>query len=145
MVSILAKKLLSEITNPLNAGFRSDLEAMLKKCDDGLKLLLKNEFLVVSSLLDPRFTIQMEALLNNQFRDYLPAIVKLIKSFKNEEMLDEQLESTMSPDHISDDHQQYDFWKEFGHQSILSSQLTSKREFEDQLEVSLILKNHNAL
>jgi hypothetical protein len=137
-MSILANKLSSEVSNPLNSVFDKELTAMSKNCNNRLKKLVENEFLVLSSLLDPRFTICMEALLKKQFRDYIGALTKLFKKYQGngQEEVDTGVDVIES---VSDSNtQEDDFFGLFGQPEVSSSRAPLKHEFEDQVEVGLL-------
>jgi hypothetical protein len=139
IVSILLTKLSSEVKNPVNSVFRDDIGKMLEDGRKRLNVLLENEFLVISSLLDPRYTIKMEQILNKQFRDYVDDIMKLLKSFQEEEL---QLED-IDENHIgptacdSENLQENDFWNVSG-QSTSNSQMVQKQGVENKIEVKIL-------
>jgi len=139
MISVLLNNLSNEFENPLNTAFRVEVEAMMKDCRKRLDKLLDNEFLVISSLLDPRFTVQTEALLGKQFRDYFGSFANLIKSLQTQDLLDEQVVVDDNPqlNSMGNSHQP-DFWEMFGQQEASNGQSTIQREFDDQLEVNLL-------
>jgi len=138
IVSILLKKLSSEVENIVNAAFHSDLEKMLDDCRKRLDVLLANQFLVISSLLDPRYLIQREQILAKQFREYFGDILTLIKSFKEEESSNDELsQTTINSTAVSHKNVLEDaFW---GPQqpNTFNSQVIQSRGIENQIEVIL--------
>jgi hypothetical protein len=137
-MSILANKLSSEVSNPLNAVFEKELTAMSKDCSARLKKLVENEFLVLSSLLDPRFTACMEILLKKQFRDYIGALIKLFKKYQGTDQNEIDAGIDVLESASDSNTQEDDFFGLFGQQEVSSSQAALKREFEDQAEVGLL-------
>jgi hypothetical protein len=143
MFSVLASNLTAQSNNPMNAMFEDGLKEMLKECRSRLQLLLGNEFLVLSSLLDPCFTIQTEALMGKQFRDYFAKFAALIKSYQNDGLVAEPSQADTDATELNDDNlQSFNFWESYSQQTSYSSQSTSQRAFEDQLEVTLQYFTH---
>lgn len=139
MIFVLISGLEVAINNQLNACFRDQLDCMLKECRSEFNELLKNDYLVMASLLDPRYTVQVEKLTGKSFKDYQRQFTDIINSFR---------EQDYSPDsaHTSDNeateanstNDETSFWDLFDESSSVDNGLpSSQRAFEDQLEVSV--------
>jgi hypothetical protein len=136
----LTEYLAAEINNHLNAIFRGDLDAMLRDCRARLQVLMQNDFLVMSSLLDPRYVLQIEALTSKSLQDYRQNFMEMLDVFRaqdyeinNDPASAEDLSS--SSDAISG--QTFDFWKLLKTAGSSNDVLPSPtRELENQVEVN---------
>jgi len=135
----LLKKVSIDIEVPLNAAFRSDLEQMSSNCRKRLETLLANEFLVMTSLLDPRYTTEIESLMNKQFREYFETFANFYKDLQQVETPNDlyvkEEDSINVQDYDDNASQNYDFWNLLGEQELSSSQNVPVRTINDQLEV----------
>jgi len=138
VVSILVDVIASEVKNRMNAAFHDELETMLLDCRKRLQTLVENEFLVMSSLLDPRYTSKVESLLNKQFRQYFAKFSNLAKSFQEEEIsvddMSQREDQTITQVNGDQEEAAANFWNVFGNQSFPDNQQSSQREIEDQFE-----------
>jgi len=110
IISILVNGLSLEVDKQANEAFRADLDEMLTKCRALLRVSLNNNFLKVSSMLDPRYTVQMESLLGQKFKSLLPTFIELVNRFRKQDYLPDEHSLINEDVNVSEvETQQYDF------------------------------------
>lgn len=67
----------AELEKPTHAAFREELKLLVEDLTKRFDAYLKIDFLIVSSLLDPRYTKQIEHLFGKTFNDFIPKILEL--------------------------------------------------------------------
>lgn len=88
---------------------------MIDDLDSRLKVYLENRFLIIASLLDPRFTKQMEIILKKSFAEMIPMILDFAQEKNGSNDGAEELNSTVNNEmdsKISTGLNDYSFWSE---------------------------------
>lgn len=137
MLSVLLAKLKSEIDDPLNASFVKGLTAMMEKCQEKLTKLLENDFIVMASLLDPRYTAKVESIIGKTFKDYIGMFIEKINSYRVIEEVQNETGEEIDVARADSNLPQYDFWGMLDQPGSESQQNSPQRDFDNQLEVSI--------
>lgn len=109
------KNLKFEESSPANAAFKDEMNEMIDDLDSRLKVYLENRFLIIASLLDPRFTKQMEIILKKSFAEMIPMILDFAQEKNGSNDGAEELNSTVNNEmdsKISTGLNDYSFWSE---------------------------------
>lgn len=138
-MSILVSGLLSELNKPSNLIFKNELEQMHNICQQRLKLYLDNDFLLLSSLLDPRYTTEVEAISNKQFNTQFSSFIKLANKFREHDLTFD--ETGLSSERVGEtsEEQIHTFWGTFGQQNLSDTQNSSTKEYNNCLEVTILI------
>lgn len=136
MLAVLINKLSIEIIEPLNASFFSELKKMQETCKQKLTALLKNDFLVMATYLDPRYTVQIERIVSKRFHECIDTFIEAIKDYRKEEQLQNQIDTEVNVIEAFVEPSKYDFWDFFDPSEPNSEIVSSQQELKHQLEVS---------
>lgn len=127
MFHTLKENLMIESRKPTNSILRNELLFLIQQF--GKQFSYKeNDFLIIASLLDPRYTFQIEDIFGLKFKDFIPKVLEFAQD-KNEEIdqslaaNNEKLENSFS-ESLSDTFGHI-FWKR---RIEKSSQLAKKTE-----------------
>lgn len=126
-----------ELIKNENASFVEDLKVMAEDCKNRFDKLLGNKFLIIASLLDPRYTIQMEKLLGKRFMDFQDDFVTFIKRFCEQQLSNEQGDSLGFAEESSQNAETFNFWDWSDTNELNDFQPAFSNDFENQIEVNL--------
>lgn len=138
MFQMLKKKLEDESAKPINAAFRDELLAVIQDLDKRFKTYKQNDFLILASLLDPRYVKHVEHLFDKKFKDFIPDIVDFARKYRDEdfESIAEQSEVT-DISKASYSVEGFQFWDEEMPQTLEATEQVGN--WEKELEVTNFL------
>lgn len=119
-----------EKTKHANAAFVGELDSLICDLNTRFDVYLKNDFLVLAALLDPRYTFQVEQFIGNSLSSFVPKFVKVAEKLsktENKESANEtetQILTTLNANSI---------WGNFP--SVPTNATTVKDTFKYDLEV----------
>lgn len=115
---------------------------MQADCQARLQTYLDNDFLVISSLLDPRYTVQTEELVDSKFKHYVEDMVTVFSKFRGGGPTSNENAAELEPNapsNLSGTKMSNDFWARFSQPSPsnnkTSSKSSSQKVFKESLEV----------
>jgi len=134
----LKTKLLSEKDKQSNAAFKDELTELVTGFNDRFGAYLNDDFLLLATLLDPRYTLHTAFFLQTPFHEFVPKIIEFAEKLTPDE---EESQSELTNDtgtQSSTAIDQDSFWSSF---PSLSSENGSieKASLKDVLEVSSII------